>query len=123
MHSHCGEDVLVTLGNFDGQAITFDRSNRAHWDHLAHAGSYGAHRGKVAESFASVNGEVVTIYLLATSSACQMAYRARLNASSSIRGFTRGRNDAKVSGGGSPCASSPAPGVAAISPEKDRAAL
>ena len=39
-----------------------------------------ATRGRFAGSFASVNGAVAAIYLLATSSACQMASRARLNA-------------------------------------------
>ena len=50
MHSHCGEDVLVTFGNLDGQAIVFNRSDRAHRDYLAHAGGDGIVRVLLVES-------------------------------------------------------------------------
>ena len=56
-----------------------------------------ATRGSLAGSLASVNGEVATMYLLAASSACQMASRARLNASSSTSGATRDGIEANVS--------------------------
>jgi hypothetical protein len=42
MDSHCGENVFVTLGDFDGYAIVLDRSDRADCDELVDAGRGGA---------------------------------------------------------------------------------
>src|SRR5258708_17525759 len=38
MHADTGEDILMTLGDFDGQSIVLDRSDRTNRDDLYDAG-------------------------------------------------------------------------------------
>src|SRR5262245_21536170 len=67
-------------------------------------------------SFASVNGDVATMYLLAASSACQTTSSARLKPSSSVRAPTFSGSDANTSP--SARSSARAPPAALISPAK-----